>query len=589
MSDPAAAPEAPLAPPHRDALLVALVLAIAFFGLVHTVPGLAIRYFPRFDNSSTGELQLWAALAYLLFPAGLLAGYGFSPRSGPRLAAALRTGSSRLAKGAGVPLLAGCLLYAIGARVVRSVALLDLPITDDEQSALHGGRLLAEGRFSGVFPEPAEDFNRLCLVERDGLTASFDHLGVKVVWALGLAGPDPDFPFMLAAALPLLFLALAARRLAGGAAAVLVLVVFLASPMATLLSPVTHAHTVSRALIAAVVWAWLEARARDRDRDYAVLGLLLGAAFVTRPAETIGLTLPLLATVLMPALAREPGGARRARCLLLAAMIPLAAYFAHNRAITGSALLHPRFAPGVFGTDYVGPATLVERLGANAGFNLFLLCIWFLGPLGLPLAWLGGQRRREARLLLAGVATLLAIGVLHSDIGIHVVGPIHYSEAVVPLALAGALGARRLLAWFRLRRLDAGVALSVLAGGLVGNLPFTVVNLLALHDSAAMRAEIYAVVDGAPVQPAVVLAPDPYLFWHPSSPVAVARFAAIGSWVHRWRIPSPDPREPVRIARISEGVVERLRRSDPGRAIYQLQVDRARGTLWLAPVVVPGP
>src|SRR6266446_7459990 len=94
------------------------------------------------------------------------------------------------------------------------------------------------------------------------------------------------------------------------------------------------------------------------------------------------------------------------------------------------------------------------RFGANMAYNTFMLAIWFLGPLGILLFTAGVMTDRFTRLLGLGVFTGLCLTLLHTNMGLHSVGPIHYSECAVPLTIIAVHGLATILRTAKAHHVD---------------------------------------------------------------------------------------------------------------------------------------
>jgi hypothetical protein len=213
-----------------------------------------------------------------------------------------------------------------------------------------------------------------------------------------------------------------------------------------------------------------------------------------------------------------------------------------------------------------------------------MLAVWFLGPLGIILVGLGATTNRFTKMLGLGVLAALFAGCFHDNHGIHVVGPIHYSEAAVPLAVIAAYGLKRL----RDKLKGLGVSFAVPAAAAVAVL---VVNLgifnawhgVALNHQAQIQSFVYGYLDGTLDKPgapdSVVLAPQFARVWL-SNPY----FRAVGSYVFEWRRAKPDLSDRILIVYDKPGVEEKLRARFPGRSFYRLQATQEVPFLKIEPI-----
>ena len=113
-----------------------------------------------------------------------------------------------------------------------------------------------------------------------------------------------------------------------------------------------------------------------------------------------------------------------------------------------------------------------------------MLAIWFLGPPGILLTVFGTLANRFTKLLAAGLALVLAAGCFHDNQGIHIVGPIHYSECIVPLIIIGVYGLANIKRWMDQKGISFGIPAAVLTGALVlGGFRIDIVNSKTIRTS----------------------------------------------------------------------------------------------------------
>jgi hypothetical protein len=568
---------------HGLSLLIGLFLVAVFFGLSQMASKMFITFHPPMNFSSPGEATFWLASALILFPAALLIGYGLSPWLSPLILRIwLRVENmdrrERLAL-----VLAVFMVGLAGARISRSIILLDYPITDDENAVRFGGQVLAMGKLTAPAPEPAEAFPNLFLYVKDGRVTSFDWLGPQLAWAAAEITHTGSLIFALAAALgAVCVLLVVGRSLSTGYGAAAALFFFL-SPMAFMLSATSHAHLLSRTWLAATLLFYVMARNRPSFKAWALTGLSFGCGFLCRPLEMSFLLAPLFIDAVISEAKRTRRIPKPFWGLLAGALAPLAVFFLYNHLITGSVFFPARFSAE--GPDKVlASGSLWNRFGANTGYNLLMLAVWFLGPLGIILVGLGVTANRFTKMLGFGVLAALLAGCFHDNHGIHVVGPIHYSEAAVPLAVIAAYGLKRLREKLR----DLGVSFAVPAAAVVAVL---VVNLgifnawhgVALNHQAQIQSFVYGYLDGTLDKPgapdSVVLAPQFARVWL-SNPY----FRAVGSYVFEWRRAKPDLSDRILIVHDKPGVEEKLRARFPGRGFYRLQATQEVPFLKIEPI-----
>lgn len=313
---------------------------------------------------------------------------------------------------------------------------------------------------------------------------------------------------------------------------------------------------------------------------------MLGLAATVRPAEICALTLPLGLGIWKDAV-RDRSLRAFALGLTLGAAAGLAVVFIYDYAVAGTfAFLRvaPNEIPHPYGATFHSPLALEwwwPRLGYNVTYNALMLCVFFAGPAGIALAVFGARMDVTHRRLLLGVLLGLCVGLLHDDRGLHAVGPIHYSEAAVPLCILACSGLNRLL--IRVREIwgnSSSFEGALLGYTLLGLTVLTVWNAGALREQAMEQEALYSLVESAPVKPAVVLAPH-YGALFKSTPAG----AQIGTWVFEWRRPRPDGAEPVLLLNDSEQTRAKVARWLPNRAAFTLTADPRTQVLHLKPVV----
>lgn len=554
-------------------IFAGVFLVVAFFGLGESTSGLDILLRPPWDYFSRGELHFWLASAFFLAPAGLLIGAGLAPAlaaSLERLAARLGEMSRRDQVAAAAVL--GLIAVAI-ARLGNQLVFGGLPFTDDEYAVRFGGEVLASGQLRAPIPPARELFGDLFLYQRDGGWTSMDYLGSVFVWGLAELTGTGNWIFHLLAGAGVSAVALCCGRRFGVVWGAVAGIVVLVSPMLLTLSMTTHAQLVSRGFLAvglaAVVWNdALSARAG------AVGGAGLGFAFLARPPEVGVLIAPLVLLILWRA--RSDRSLRRGVAVAVGVFVAIQVVGAlYYLAVTGS-LLPPRFAANDIVHPYLDDfggvfeaGRMWTRFGANLAYNLLSLGVWFLGPVGVALFIAGIGADRWTAALAVGVALDLLLALTHDDLGLHVVGPIHYAEAAVPIALIAVAGLRRLVGWAR----GAGIAPAACASALavyalVPLLLFSVWSTVPLANQASMQDDIYEIVESrAERRPAIVLAPKFAALW-----TARRDWARNGSWIFEWRRARADLSESVLILKDGPAAHETARAAFPDRAIYRLTV-----------------
>lgn len=226
-----------------------------------------------------------------------------------------------------------------------------------------------------------------------------------------------------------------------------------------------------------------------------------------------------------------------------------------------------RFTEGQTGALAVESWSLADVFGNNVAFNVLRVMVFYLGPIGVALALLGSNVDGFSRMLSASVASVFGLGLLHADYGIHIVGPIHQSEMVVPLTWLSVYGLRRLaqagggLGWTPVQAV--GVALlgmAVTSGGILG------AQLPALAGSNRIQEEVYERLEASVgTEPSVVLAPHFGNLW-----VTNPTYARRGSWVFAWRAPDPAFSNRSLIFRDRPGAAAKMRAVFPARTLFRI-------------------
>jgi hypothetical protein len=459
-------------------------------------------------------------------------------------------------------------LLALMAFVGRDVFLSNLAITDDENAVQFGARVLAHGELCTKGFGPPESFTEIFLYKRDGCVTSMEYPGAVAFGALAILTHLDSAFYAIFAGLTGVAVAHAASRLSGARSALVAALIWGFSPLVATLSMTTHGHLVSRGFLA-MAFACFARVATIRDDESAprnafFAGLFAAVAFTTRPFETVALFAPVGVWFIVRAL-RNSGG-RSLLALLLGIAGPIALFILYNDLVTGHPFIPPRALMKAFSHDLaLGPW---QRVPLNLGFNLVLLGVWFLGPAGIALATRSILKPDTPTVLLAsGVGLHLLVALGHDNTGIHSVGPIHYTDAAVPLTLLATRGYSLVVE--DLRKLAATTfrpAPYLITYAVAGYGTFIFSQGLWLHEQADCQSIEANAVAEAHLHDAIVLAPPPQF-------LTFLRKNRAGSWVV-W-VPHPDPyfRDDVIYARHNADVFK-LREAFPTRAIYEMFPDK---------------
>lgn len=569
---------------HRFALAACTALFLSFFSLSQTKTGLSVTFHPPFTAFSPGELLFWLGFILLLIPGALLLGYGLSPWSAPQIEKIWIRLRSLNRKQLYVSLSLLFILAVSSARISHLLILRDYPITDDEYATRFGGQVLALGQISVPQPEPIDAFSTLFLFQKEKAITSVDWPGVVAAWAVSEWTGTGPLVFALAAATAALGVALICGFLFSPGYGLVAFLLFFFSPMAFLLSATTHAHLLSRAAIALAILFYLLATRKNSGALWAGTGFLVAVAFCCRPVETTALLSPLLADFAFKAWSSKGRDRRSLGAFCLGALAPLALFAVYNALVTGNFAVPARFfmeGPG----DTISGESLWNRFGANTAYNLSMLSIWFLGPLGIAAVGFGLMKNRWTRLLGLGVGLNLLAGLLHDNHGIHIVGPIHYSECAVPLTILALVGLKTI----KEKLSGAGLSAPVFAGVIAGLLVFGMGTFIAwqsgaLNDQARIQSDIYGRIERSlqsqGITSAVVIAPRFADVWR-----ANPEFKDRGTFVFEWRRARPDLSDKYLIVHDIPDAAAIFRAKFPNRPVYRLSLIPRPPYTALAPAI----
>lgn len=578
-------PNAPDTRPSAAPFIAGLTLIAAFFALRASTNGMFIALKNQWDFISGGEGQFWAGAFAFLLPGASLVGASLAPRVAALSARGERASGSLEAW----PLWGALFAVAAAFAAAGHAAVLNsMPITDDESAARFGGLLLAQGRALTPLPPLWEAFPDLFLFRHAGRWGSVEFPGGIAAWALAEVTHTGPLVFHLLAACAPLGVALAVRRAQGAAWGLVAGALVLASPAGALLSFTTHTHVVSRGLLALAFAVMLFVPRLSVTRAFAA-GALLGAAFTARPAESFALAAPLvvwhLARAFRDRALRLPAGALLAGLGLMYALFQL-----YNRAVTGEFTMARNMPNEVFfhfnthARPMWEPSAIAHRFGSNVAYNALMLWVFWLGPAGALLAVLGARRSPEHTALALGVALDLGVALLHDDRGLHIVGPIHYAEAVVPLTVLAAAALPRVeAACVRAGAATATVRGAVLGYAGIGLTLFTAWQSLALHESCVNYTNMLEALTDTPRRPAVVLAPTVSAFR-----ATLRSYERRGGYVGAWPRARPDLREDVLVLLDSPQARARVRRAFPDRTPYVFKLPPGRWGLQPLPEAPAG-
>ncbi len=532
---------------------------------------------------SPGEFRLWLAFVFLLVPAGVLLGVALRVPLETLLGKIGRTDHESAPRSTRGWMIGLMIVAALGYRVGRYVLLRDQMVTDDETIIRFGGQIFAQGQLMAERIWPEGSVTEYFTYSRGNLVNSADWPGGLAVAALAELSGLGGWLYAALAAVSMWAVIEAARVAAGSRGAWIAGALWLVSPMVWSLSLTRHTHLVSRMWVALAFLAVaklvvpslnseLRVSRRARGSWALALGAFAGASFLCRPYETTAMLAPTAIWLLHAGLVR--GGDRRQQLLMaVTGFLPFVGlYCAYNYAQTGDPLLTPR------GANWLHDKRMMRhsvwgRAGQNLGFNVLMLAIWFQGVLGWPLAWLGFARASERRrifptLLLLGVGCQLLIALGHSDVGIHIVGPIHYSETAPALTLLAMLGLIAVADWCSQRGLRLPWLRSVFVGYLTAVAAFGGIFGGSLYNLGQIMDIPYRAIRQAGLKDAIVVS---------ARPSRLERRVKDSSGTWQLAHPPPDPlvRDDVFFVR-PDVDLSALRKAFPKREIYELHFDARR-------------
>lgn len=559
-------------------LAVALgsILILAFLGLDQTAVGIQITYVVPWTNSTSGELFFLLGMIVFAFPGAMLIAWGVAPIACDRLYPIWRYFDNLSSKQKAVFLLLTFSLVLNLAMLGNALVLLGYPLTDDEWAAKYGGQLLAEGKLMEPVPPYFQIIPKLFFYVRDGMMTSFDYLGAQLPWAFAELTHTDNLIFAVFVALSCISVTGVVAIYLKPAWGLIACSLFLFSPMAASLSVTTHVHVISRGLIAVSLLTLTLADKRSSSRLWLLTGFIAGLAMISRPLGIFALLFPLFVLVVVNAIKGSKNDRLKLGLLVLGAVIPVILMFLHSLAVTGT-IFPARFAPNEVSTSEITKAPLSflydyqvlwQRFGSNLGYNLLHLIIWSMGILTLPLAIIGFFRNNFAKALGIGIGLHFLLALLHDDPGLHIVGPIHYSETVVPVLILATFGMYTVSEWLRRHGLESRRLLFTLViGTLLGSIIFNAMNFTALRRQAFIHDSIYGLFERAEFENAVILSPSYGAIW-----MTNPQYSRIGSFVFSWRRIAPDDdKKPVFVHDTDDPqILKALKERYQDRSFYQI-------------------
>ncbi len=515
--------------------IAAALLAMGFYAVLDmAMPGLHLDL-GTVAMPTRGYFVYFALVAAFGGPAVVLLTLGFQRALPPKVVA-------QAIDGLGSPRLLGWLV-ALGVLTPLAVASAVLrfgPLTDDEAAYRFSAQLLASGRLWAPSP-PMKLFYDTAFLVNDGRMFSQYFLGWPALLAAGVKAWVPWLVNPVLNGLTVFAVYRVGCRWWGPRWAAVAGALVLISPMAEVLAATQMSHT---AALFALAWlAYFCARAEGETsawNDFAVAATFC-LGFWVRPQVALGAGAPLLVYWLTRA---RWSWLRLGRFLVVA--VPAAAGFlAVNKVYSGSFFTPPynaylayaeangfRFAPfsaaGIaemkVTTNYaLQPPWVV--LG-NHALNVFRLNLdLFAWPASLLFVALA--RGARVRWLWGSVGGYFVTHLLVTDGGVDTIGPPHFFELLLPVALLSTEGLRWLHAWTRERApgLPLALLLALVTVELTLVLPPRLLflaraagDIMAPQEAARELPENSVVFAARPVAPNCRTRPGRhFVFFHPGS------------------------------------------------------------------------
>ncbi len=566
---------------HLGLFLAGLLLLLLFFAQSMSVTGMTLTFAAQLGLTFPGSLNFWLAHTLLACPGGILIGmalHHWAQEKGGKLWQNLQSMKRREWLMAGV--LLGIFWFAL-ARVGREWILLNFPVTDDENAVTFAAQALVSGHLLAPIFKPLHAFPTRFLIVRAGGIASIDWPGPILASTVNEWLGIKAFVHSIFAALTAVIVAWIAHQRMGREGAFWAATFFLFSPMALTLSMTEHSHVISRGFLAAFLLAYLWAEQPSSRWRWFVVGGLLGLAICTRPFESAAIALPfaLYRIYLLHKQETRKQALLSIGFVALGLFLPMLFFAFFNHQITGTFWLPARFAEGrLHNVDYTGHGFL-RRLGGNVSTNMLLVSIFFLGPLGGILAAIGLRRGHFEKLLGFSVLSIFLLGLAHSDFGVHVVGPLHYADSVIPLTLLASAGWLELRSYFTNSQTLLPWSGMIAGYLLVAMVSFQFWHLSALRAQAEVNAGPYHFLERSGIKNAVVLTPLRHQYW-----AKVQKYFWVRSCVVDWRPPHPNLSNKILLVRDHPKYLPLLRKVFPHRKFYRLHIHRRQPHLTLQPL-----
>ena len=467
--------------------------------------------------------------------------------------------------------------------LVRYGLLRDTAITDDENVYVFMARVFASGRlYLPSMPAEIRPFFDNQFIINDGKWYGIYFPGHPLVLALGaLAGAEQWIP-SLVTVLTVVMGFLVARRIFGGRAAAIAVLLFPVTVYIVLPSATLLAHsTAALALLTFVYGAIRIGDAPESIRWWIVAAIGLVWAGVTRPLGPAAFAVPWLLWLVV--CIRKSGRTRAwtgGLVFFAIGLVSIVLFCGYNYALTGNP-----FQTGYQRSlELKGHVLLAGRLPApwplppvyEVGHTILRLNFWEFGwPLSLLFVPFFRRTGPGILLLLSSCAVPLAYALIGMT-NVYALGPTHYSEVAVFVAILSASGLEALVErarnWAAGERWSRFVMAIPMASVFCMLLVFLPIHAASLREMSQIARAPYELVEGQELGRAVV-------FVH-SLP---ALLVPPGAWVYYHRNPRPDLLDSVLFVRhLGQDLDTQLMRFFPDRKAYIMGMQD--GKLILSPV-----
>jgi hypothetical protein len=491
---------------------------------------------------SRGEFALKLHLLIFILPATIFLSLALA-EARPRQLVASFDGLGACRRVRVAPILLALFVFGV-VMAVRVYVLRESVVTDDENVYHFQARLLASGRlYAPSTPEAVRAFFDNQYIVNNGRWFGLYFLGHPAMLALALKIGLAQWVGAIEAALIVLLAVGIARRAFNERVGLLAGVLLALSPFFIFVSATHLSQPTSTLFFTSFMYCALRIVQSLRTARWWLLGAAtLVVAVFTRPQTGILLSLPFLARITWSALkgSMRPGwGTWAGTVAILAA--GAAGFFAVNHALTGSVLKTGYQAWMAQGHEWEfpwGPAYVVREISQN----LAQLNFWLLGwPLSL--AFVAFFERTPTSWMLAAVPIIaLSWYGLLARPTVAAVGPVYYTETIVPLVILTASGLERVILFLQrhvgnVPQTRAAIAAPV-AGALACLFAFAPFEVASLRLMADVTQAPYDLVEARGLNHAVVFVRS-----------LPAQHVSPGSWAYYHRNNSPDLDDPVLFVR----------------------------------------